>query len=102
MFVRIKKLEEVDVPLTPLNSENKNLCLLFCIVFGFHNLPLRGEYRMRLNNENKNLCLLFCIVFGFHYICGKIQLENNNIILRLWEIEKTQIWGAGNSSDDWE
>lgn len=57
---------------------------------------------MRLNNENKILCLLFCIVFGFHYICAKIQLENNIIILRLWEIEKTQTWDAGNSYGDWE
>ena len=48
----------------------------------FTNLPLRGEYRMHLNNESKKLCLLLCIVFGFHYFCitdtriggGKVNL----------------------------
>ena len=47
--------------------KTKCFVFLFCIVLGFHYLPLRGEYRMRLDNENKILCLLFCIVLGFQF-----------------------------------
>ncbi len=52
--------------------KTKYFVFCFALSSAFTNLPLRGEYRMRLNNENKILRLLFCIVFGFHYICNKM------------------------------
>ena len=44
------------------SRSKKQIHLFFTRLFGFFtNLPLRGEYRMRLGNTNKNF--VFCLVF---------------------------------------
>ena len=62
-------------------------------------LPLCGEYRMRLNNENKYS--VFCFVLSSAFTIFATAWRTTSILSRIWEKEKTLIWGVGNFSDDW-
>ena len=70
------------VPLLVLQPEIGNAQINLAFRSLNRTLPLRGEVRMRLNNENKILCLLFCIVFGFHYFAAARRRYSRSEMLK--------------------